>query len=125
MPTIRFPSPPKKFCVECGKPLQEGDRIKNPHNTRDEFCSQKCAAEDRKRYQETGPKIYILHSEGGEGILGVYNSPEALVRGADYWKSRYRKANKVLGRLFYELWATNYPHSAKEWAYVSSIVRKK
>ncbi len=107
------------FCVECGNHLSK--RVKNPHNSKDEFCSQECAKLERTRYLETGPKNFLLYGEGNAALLGVFHSWEALLRGASYQTDIHKSMKEPLGKLFYELWIADYPQGAKEWDYLPEV----
>lgn len=108
---------PAKYCVQCGNLLEK--RIKNPHNPIDEFCSEKCAQADRVQFIRNSPKLYTLFAEGTSGVLGIYNTAQALHRGDKYWRKTFHKNNQPIGRFFYELWVVNYPQEPMEHGWVT------
>jgi hypothetical protein len=107
------------FCCECGNKLPTR-RVKNPHNAKDEFCSQDCAKASREKYLENGPKNYLLYAEGSAVLLGIFKTMPDLMYGATYQRDIHRVNKETLGKLFYEVWVDNYPES-KEWAYIPEI----
>ncbi len=110
-----------KFCCVCGGQLPSTRRVRNPHNPKDEFCSQECAKQERMAYLETGRKNFLLYAEGSAVLLGVFDSMEDLLRGASYQRDIHKALNQSLGKLFYELWVANYPQGAKEWNWVPTL----
>lgn len=110
-----------KFCCICGSQLSN-KRVRNPHNAKDEFCSQECAKKEREAYLEAGRKNFLLYAEGSAILLGVFDSINDLLRGAAYQTDVHRAINQPLGRLFYEVWVANYPQEAKEWDWVPTTV---
>lgn len=102
------------YCPECGSPLDQ--RIKNPHNEKEEFCSEECARYNRIDFCQETPKVYILF--GGKDrstSRGVY-SKDNLHLGVRYWMGIYPEET-----LAYEEWAVGYPQEPLgwEWCYIS------
>lgn len=95
------------YCPECGNPLTD-TRIKNPHNEKEEFCSEECARLNRVDFCQQAARFYVLLGGQGE-CRGVY-SKDNLHLGINYWMEMF--PNEILS---YQEWCVGYPQEPETW----------